>query len=103
MPCFTEIQIRAPGTQLVPGVTVTLIGPQGPPGLGGGGGGDSGLVHVQSSPAFVWTINNNLGYRPAVTVYNAGNRQVAVMVDHPTVNQTVVTSNISFSGSARLF
>lgn len=59
-------------------------------------------VHAQLSPASVWTINHNLGYRPSVELLNAGSQEIDGDVNHPTINQTVVTLNPPSAGLARL-
>lgn len=59
-------------------------------------------VHNQGSASTQWTINHNLGYRPAVTVFNAGSQEITAEVAHPTVNQCIVYVNPSLSGFARL-
>jgi hypothetical protein len=59
-------------------------------------------IHNQASASFTWTINHNLGYRPAVTVFNSGSQEIDAAVSHPTVNQAVVSLTVSTSGFARL-
>lgn len=82
-------QLDLIGGVLINGVPlVTLVG--------------AGYVHTQGSPSVTWTINHNLGYKPAVDVYNAGSQKVAAQVDHPTVNQTIITLNPATAGFARL-
>ena len=76
-------------------VTVTTAGPQGPAGTGA-------FVYQQSTPATVWTINHNLGYRPSVELLDAGSQEIDGEVAHPSVNQTVVTLNPASAGLARL-
>lgn len=47
-------------------------GPAGPPGPPGSGGGIGEYVHTQTVPAAVWTVEHDLGRRPAaVTVFSA--------------------------------
>lgn len=68
----------------------------------GSGGGLTGYVHTQGSSSVTWTINHNLGYRPIVDVYNSGSQRIEAQVDHPTVNQTIITLSPATSGYARL-
>lgn len=76
-------------------VTATTQGPQGP-------AGGSAYVHVQSAVSTVWTINHNLGYRPAVELLDTGNQEIDGDIAHPSTNQTVVTLNPASAGLARL-
>lgn len=62
----------------------------------------AGYVHTQGSPSVTWTINHNLGYRPVVDLYNTGNQKFMAQVDHPTVNQTIITVLPATAGFARL-
>ncbi len=65
-------------------------------------GSGSAYVHLQNSPALVWTINHLLGYRPSVELFDAGSQEFEGHISHPTVNQTVVTLTIPTAGFARL-
>ena len=56
--------------------------------------------HDQASPASVWTVNHNLGYNPAVQVFNSGGQAVFADVSHTSLNQTVITASLAFSGFA---
>jgi hypothetical protein len=58
-------------------------------------------THEQLSPSTTWIANHNLGYRPNVSVVNSGGQEVDVEISHTTVNQTVISSNVAFSGLAR--
>lgn len=62
----------------------------------------SAYVHTQSTPASTWTINHNLGYRPAVELLDTGSQEIDGDIAHPTANQTVVTLNPATAGIARL-
>ena len=65
-------------------------------------GSGSAYVHLQNSPALVWTINHLLGYRPSVELFDAGSQEFDGHISHPTVNQTIVTLTIPTAGFARL-
>lgn len=60
------------------------------------------VVHNQSVPATVWTIDHNLGQRPSVTVFDTNGDECLGDVDHPTANQTVINFSAAFAGTARL-
>lgn len=88
-------------------VTVTTAGPQGPVGPQGpqgpqGPAGGVAYVYTQSSPSTTWTINHNLGYRPAVELLDTGSQEIDAEIAHPSVNQTIVTLNPATAGLARL-
>jgi hypothetical protein len=68
----------------------------------GTGGGLTGYLYIQSSPSVTWTINHNLGYRPQVELRDTGNRVYEADVEHPNVNQTIVTHVAAFAGTAWL-
>ena len=86
------VEITAPSAVEV--VEVIHPGPQGPPGVS--------YLHTQSTPSTTWTINHNLGFRPAVELLDAGSQEIDGEVAHPSVNQTVVTLNPATAGLARL-
>ncbi len=67
-----------------------------------GPAGAPAYVHNQSTQAGTWVINHNLGYKPAVEVYDSGSSEMIAEVAHPTVNQAVVTVNPATAGFARL-
>lgn len=75
-------------------VTATTIGPQGPAG--------AGYLHQQTSASTTWTINHNLGFRPAVELLDSGGQEVEGDISHPTVNQAIITMSPATAGTARL-
>ena len=81
-------------------VTVITSGPQGPQGAAGTSG--AGYQFIQSSSSDTWTINHNLGFKPAVDVYDSGSQQIQAAVSHTSVNQTVILLTASTAGFARL-
>lgn len=85
--------------QLTDVVTVKAseVGPQGPEGPPG-----TAFVYEQMTPSSTWTINHNLGFRPAVELLDSGSQEIEADVSHPSVNQTVVTLTIATAGLARL-
>lgn len=60
------------------------------------------FTHAQTSPSTTWTINHNLGFRPAVTVLDDGNNEVEADVIHISANQVQVFFNLATTGTARL-
>jgi hypothetical protein len=75
-------------------VTATTVGPQGPAG--------AGYLHQQTSASTTWTINHNLGFRPAVELFDSGSQEIEGDVSHPSINQAIITVNPATAGSARL-
>jgi hypothetical protein len=73
-------------------------GPQGPP--GGGGGGAAAYTHNQAPASALWTVTHNLGYRPAVSVWDTANDQVVGEVDHTSVNALTIAFSTAISGTA---
>lgn len=58
--------------------------------------------HLQISPARVWTINHNLGLRPAVSIVDSGGAEIEADVRHTNPNQLVIRFAIPVAGMARL-
>lgn len=83
-----------PGPQGEPGEP----GPPGPPGSGEGVAGS--YVHIQGVTSNAWVINHNLGYYPAITVFDSGGAQVLGDIVHNSVNQATVQFASAFSGKA---
>ncbi len=54
-----------------------------------------------NTPLLVWTINHNLGFRPAVEVFSVGGAEIDAAVLHTSVNQTVISFSTATAGSAR--
>ena len=75
-------------------VTATTAGPQGPAG--------AGYLHQQTTSSTTWTINHNLGFRPAVELFDSGSQEIEGDVAHPSINQAIITVNPATTGSARL-
>jgi len=69
---------------------------QGPP------GNVAAYTHVQSSPASIWIINHNLGYKPDVTLYSNGGVVMYAEIVHVSNNQTQIIFTLPTSGVARL-
>lgn len=89
------IDVQQPASTEV--VVVSANGPQGaqgPPNLG--------YLFTQSSPSSQWTINHNLGYRPAVELLSSGGVEFDADIVHVSNNQVVVYLTAPYSGFARL-
>jgi hypothetical protein len=71
-------------------------GPEGPPGSGGAGA----FTHNQAPASALWTVTHNLGYRPAVSVWDTANDQVVGEVDHTSVNALTIAFSTAISGTA---
>lgn len=83
-------------TSVLAGPTVTINSG------GGGGGSAGGYDHVQNSAATTWTINHNLGYRPAVSLLSVGGVEMEATVTHISANQVQATFASAVAGRARL-
>lgn len=64
--------------------------------------GSAAFVFTQATPAATWTINHNLGYRPAVELFDQGGNEFDADIVHVSNNQVVVYLNIAAAGAARL-
>lgn len=80
---------------------VTFVGVQGPQGVAAAETLREATI-AQATPASVWTLDHNLGFRPNVSVTDTAGDDCEGDVDHPTLNQTVVTFSAAFAGTARL-
>lgn len=58
--------------------------------------------YTQSTPASVWTINHNLGFKPSVELFDTGSQEIDGEVIHTSVNQAVVTFTKAIAGFSRL-
>lgn len=56
-------------------------------------------VHTQASAASTWTVNHNLGRRPAASVRSAGGIEVIAQVLHVSDNQLQVIFAVPATGS----
>ena len=70
-------------------------GPQGPPGDGA-----STFEHTQATADSTWTVNHNLGFRPAVTVLSPGGLEMLAEVLHTSLNQALVYFDAPKAGNA---
>ncbi|MGZ8181454.1 MAG: hypothetical protein ACXWT1_05815 [Methylobacter sp.] len=56
--------------------------------------------HTQSTPAAIWTVNHNLGYRPTVQITTLGGRLIWGETLHTSINQVVIYLDIPSAGLA---
>lgn len=68
-------------------------GPQGPAGVS--------YTHLQPAAAITWTINHNLGFRPAISLFTVGGVEFDAAITHISDNQAVVSLAIPTAGAAR--
>lgn len=75
------------------------VGHQGPPGPTGTSG-SAAYTHTQSSAADTWTVNHNLGFRPAASILSVGGKEMLAEVIHTSVNQFIAYFDAPISGVA---
>ena len=81
---------------------VTAINELAARGNGGSTSGGVAYTHLQSLANTAWTINHNLGMRPAVTILDTGGNEVEADVAHTSFNQLVIRFAVPIAGIARL-
>jgi hypothetical protein len=89
-PVVLDIAVAAPVV-----VDVAVAGVQGPPSTGG-------IDYTQASPAAVWTIAHNLGFRPAVATFTPGGLAMLGSVLHLSDDVLQITFTQPTVGFARL-
>jgi hypothetical protein len=62
--------------------------------------GDKKYSHEQSSAAATWTIDHNLGKKPAVSVVDSLDNVVICEVEYTSLNQVVLRFDSTYSGKA---
>ncbi len=83
--------------QSVSPVTEVIVeAKQGLPGASG-----AGFVHTQGSASAEWIVNHNLGFKPAVEIFDVGGREVEADVLHMSDNQLRVYFTSAVAGTAR--
>lgn len=105
-----EITISSTGAQGPKGETgqtgaTGQTGPQGPQGVQGPPGqGATTLSYTfeQQVDSASWSINHNLGYRPAVTVQDYGKITIEGEINHINANTLIITFSAAISGYAYL-
>lgn len=77
-------------------LTKAMQGPPGPPGSSS----NASFEHPQVSASDTWTVNHNLGFRPAVSILSVGGREMWAEVIHTSVNQFIAYFDAPTSGIA---
>lgn len=78
-------------------------GVPGPPGTTGATGPvRPTFTQTITSPSDTWTITHNLGYVPAVTLYDPSGKQILGRITSNTTTQTVVEFGLAVTGSISL-
>lgn len=67
-----------------------------------GDAGGIGYIHTQSTPASIWTINHNLGLKPAVQLLSVGGIEFDGEIVHTSINQTIIYLTTAYAGIAQL-
>jgi hypothetical protein len=85
----------AQGQALANALRPFFVGPAGPP-----GNGEVQYTHTQAVASATWTVNHNLGYRPAVSVLSVGGALMLAEVIHISANQAQVFFDSPTAGQA---
>ena len=85
----------AQGVALANQLRPFFVGPAGPP-----GNGEVQYTHTQAVASATWTVNHNLGYRPAVAALSVGGALMLAEVIHISVNQAQVFFDSPTAGQA---
>ena len=85
----------AQGVALANQLRPFFVGPAGPP-----GNGEVQYTHTQAVASATWTVNHNLGYRPAVTPLSMGGVAMWAEVLHISSNQALVNFDSPTAGQA---
>jgi hypothetical protein len=92
-PQVERIEIDAALLQQVSVDTPGLVGPPGPPG-------GASYEHYQAVAAPTWTVNHNLGFRPSVSVRDAGGSLLLCEIVHVSINQSILFFAAPAAGAA---
>lgn len=80
-------------------IQILAVAEQGPPGPPGSSS-NASFEHPQVSASDIWTVNHNLGFRPAVSILSVGGREMWAEVIHTSVNQFIAYFDAPTSGIA---
>lgn len=64
------------------------------------GGGTANYTHTQAVASATWTVNHNLGFKPAVKALTVGGVEVLAEVIHTSINQLMVYFDSPLAGQA---
>lgn len=67
----------------------------------GAGNASATYEHSQPTPATVWTINHNLGFRPAIQAFGVGGREMVGEIIHISTTQVQIYFDSAVAGFAR--
>lgn len=105
----SEVSIASSGTQGPKGETGATgptgpTGPQGPQGIQGIPGDPENISFKfeQQANSNSWTINHNLGYRPAALIQNYYNTTIEGSLQHQSINTLIISFSEPVSGYAYL-
>jgi len=111
-PSSPNVIVVTPGSTVFQGDLVVgtgqggAVGPAGPAGPAGKDGIDGlpggAFTYTQGSPATVWNIVHNLGFRPQASVVDSANNVVEGDYSYTDANTMVLTFSSAFSGVAYL-
>lgn len=59
-------------------------------------------THTQSSASDTWTVVHNLGFYPAVSIFDSAANSVEGAITHNSINHLTITFSASISGTAYL-
>lgn len=103
---INEITISSVGAQGIQGPQGVQgpVGPQGPQGIQGLPGQATNIYFTfeQQFDSNLWTINHNLGYRPAVTVKRYDKITIEGEIDYTDANTLTISFSAPVSGYAYL-
>jgi hypothetical protein len=85
--------------EVVEEVVVVSEAVQGPPGPAGVLS-NASFTHTQAVASDTWTVNHNLGFRPAVSTLSVGGKEMLAEVIHTSVNQFIAYFDAPTSGIA---
>jgi len=97
-----QVMVNAAGTPVQVDQRDTVVragsamGVQGPKGESA-----ASYTHTQVNASTVWTINHNLGFRPAIALLTDGGAVIDAEIAHASANTAVVTLSQPLAGKAR--
>lgn len=57
-------------------------------------------IHNQDTPSAVWIINHDRGYYPPIVLRDSLGREFTAIIEHPTINQSIVYMTAATGGTA---
>jgi hypothetical protein len=102
---LTEVQILEEQEEssilqeVVSEVVIVSAAEQGPPGPAGVSS-NASFSHTQSAASDTWTVNHNLGFRPAASILSVGGKEMWAEVIHTSNNQFLAYFDAPVAGVA---